>query len=173
MEVTVHARPRPLLTLALARLVLASAVLLTACAQPLRREGPAPRAQWNGRLALSIQSDPAQALSAGFELRGTSGEGELQLFSPLGTTLAVLTWSAGAATLRQGSQSQTSGSLDSLVAQATGTPLPLAALFDWLNNIPTEVSGWTVDRSLLSEGRLLVRRLDPAPAVELRLKLEP
>jgi outer membrane lipoprotein LolB len=127
---------------------------------------------WNGRFALTVQSEPAQSTAASFELSGSPSQGELQLFSPLGTTLAVLTWTPTKATLSQPSLEQTSGSLDDLVAQATGTEIPVRALFDWLNGIPTEVPGWRVDLTQLPEGRLQVRRLTPTPTVDLRLKVQ-
>ncbi|MEI8324124.1 MAG: lipoprotein insertase outer membrane protein LolB [Betaproteobacteria bacterium] len=147
-----------------------SAVLLLAgCAQP-QRQAPAP---WSGRLALSIQSEPAQSYTAGFELRGSASQGELQLFSPLGNTLAVLSWTPVTATLRQGAQEQSSDSLEALVLQATGVPIPLKALFDWVANVPTAVAGWRADLSRLGQGRLQLRRFEPAPEVELRLQLDP
>jgi outer membrane lipoprotein LolB len=123
-------------------------------------------------MALSVQSEPAQTLSAGFELNGNPGQGELLLFSPLGTTVAELSWTPEKAVLRQGNQTQNAGTLDQLVAQATGTAIPVRALFDWLKNRPTEVDGWQADLSQLAEGRLQLRRTAPLPVVELRLKLD-
>jgi outer membrane lipoprotein LolB len=156
-----------------AGLLLSGLLLLSGCAQPARHPGSAAdTAFWSGRLALSIQSEPAQALSAGFELRGAASQGELQLFSPLGGTLAVLAWNPDRATLRLGTQAQESGSVSSLVLKATGTEIPVQALFDWLNNIPTQVDGWQVDLSQLCNGRLQLRRSTPVPAVELRLKFD-
>ena len=61
----------------------------------------------------------------------------------------------------------------SLAQQATGTELPVAALFDWLRGTATAAPGWDADLSQLPEGRLLARRMaDSAPAVELRILLE-
>jgi outer membrane lipoprotein LolB len=112
-------------------------------------------------------------MTAGFALSGSPSRGELQLFSPLGNTLAVLTWTPTAASLRHEAQEQTSGSLDDLVTQATGTEIPVRALFDWLGGQPAEVAGWQADLSQLPEGRLQVRRVTPAPTVDLRIKLNP
>jgi outer membrane lipoprotein LolB len=112
-------------------------------------------------------------MTAGFELRGSPSHGELQLFSPLGNTLAILTWTPSTASLRHEAQEQTSGSLDDLVSQATGAEIPVRALFDWLSGMPAEVAGWQADLSQLPEGRLQVRRITPAPTVDLRLKLNP
>jgi outer membrane lipoprotein LolB len=149
------------------------ALLLGGCAQqPLRQSGSSGDGPWTGRMALSVQSEPAQTLSAGFELSGDPGQGELQLFSPIGTTVAILSWTPEKASLLQGDQTQSAGKLDELVAQATGTPIPVRALFDWLNNRPTVVDGWQADLSQLGEGRLQLRRTAPLPVVELRLKLD-
>jgi outer membrane lipoprotein LolB len=152
---------------------LLATILLAACAQPLRQHDASALAgsHWNGRFALTVQSEPAQSTSASFELSGSPSHGELRLVSPLGTTLAVLTWTPSKATLSQSSLEQTSDSLDELVAQATGTEIPVRALFDWLNGIPTEAPGWQVDLTQLPEGRLQVRRLTP-PTVDLRLKVQ-
>jgi outer membrane lipoprotein LolB len=160
-------RPAPL------RWVLLATILLAACAQPLRQHDASALAgsHWNGRFALTVQSEPAQSTSASFELSGSPSHGELRLVSPLGTTLAVLTWTPSKATLSQSSLEQTSDSLDELVAQATGTEIPVRALFDWLNGIPTEAPGWQVDLTQLPEGRLQVRRLT-SPTVDLRLKVQ-
>ena len=76
------------------------------------------------------------------------------------------------ANLQRGDQSQSAGTLDELVEQATGTALPVTALFDWLNNRPAEVVGWQADLSQLGQGRLQLRRTAPLPVVELRLKLD-
>jgi outer membrane lipoprotein LolB len=157
----------------LAPTIFAALMLLGGCAmQSVRQPATADAGPWTGRMALSIQSEPVQTLSAGFELSGNPGQGELQLFSPLGTTVAVLSWSPGKAILQRGDLAQSAGTLDELVAQATGTAIPVKALFDWLHNRPTEVNGWQADLSHLNEGRLQLRRASPLPAVELRLKLD-
>ncbi len=157
------------------RIVWASALLLAACAQPLRQPmaGAGAEGHWNGRLALTIQSEPVQSMSAGFELSGKPSQGELQLFSPLGNTLALLSWSPTTASLKHDAQEQTSDSLDDLVIKATGAELPLRALFDWLSGRPAQVAGWQADLSQLADGRLQVHRTAPAPTVDLRIKLTP
>ncbi|MBU3749521.1 MAG: outer membrane lipoprotein LolB, partial [Mycobacterium sp.] len=89
-------------------------------------------------------------------------QGSLHLYSPLGTTLAVLDWTASAAHLQQGHQQQRFDSLAALTEQATGAALPVSALFDWLQDSPTEVPGWQVDLSGLAQGTLSARRHHPA-----------
>ncbi len=157
------------------RLLWLTTLLLAGCAQPLRQPDSSvlEGSHWNGRLAMTIQSEPERSETAAFELRGSPSHGELQLYSPLGNTLAILTWTPTTARLRHDAQELTSGSPDDLVTQAIGTDIPVRALFDWLSGIPTEVAGWQVDLSQLPEGRLQVRRVAPTPIVELRIKLNP
>jgi outer membrane lipoprotein LolB len=71
---------------------LIASLLLGACAAP-QSPGAANEESWSGRLALRLDSTPPQSFSAGFDLRGSPQAGELQLNSPLGTTLASVRWS--------------------------------------------------------------------------------
>ncbi len=148
--------------------------LVAGCAQPPKSPPPEPgSAFWSGRLALQVEAEPPQYSSAAFELRGGPERGELSLFTPLGGTLAMLAWAPGSATLLDSSnQTSNFASLDALVTQATGTAVPVAALFDWLQGRPTAVPGWQPDLSQLSSGRIAARRTEPAPPVQLRVVLE-
>lgn len=134
------------------------------------------------------------SFSAAFELRGTPTEGQLQLRSPLGTTLAHLQWQPGLAVLRtEGAEGreQRHASLDALAqalsgllmgpadAGMAGSPapadaLPLASLFDWLGERRTAAraqdAAWELDDSRRAEGRLVARRRQPD--IELRLILD-
>jgi outer membrane lipoprotein LolB len=124
-------------------------------------------------MALNIASTPPQSISAGFELKSLQGSGELQLLSPLGTSLAKLEWSPGQSTLEQGSQRWQDSSLDRLLMRLTGAALPLNALIDWLQARPTPVDGWSADLSQLGSGKLWVQSTPSAmPQVTLRLILE-
>ncbi|HCY16899.1 MAG TPA: hypothetical protein DHV21_13135 [Curvibacter sp.] len=127
---------------------------------------------WRGRLALRVESEPPQSFFAGFELSGHAGQGELRLFSPLGTTLADLHWSPQSATLSNNGETRQFESLDALATQATGTAIPIAALFQWLAGVQTGADGWSADLSQLDDGRLTARRTQPEPSAELRLILE-
>ena len=80
-------------------------VLLAACATPTpsRSVAQAPSdKQWQGRLSVTVQSDPPRNMSAGFSLDGDARQGELNLFSPLGTTLATLQWNPATTQWLQG-----------------------------------------------------------------------
>lgn len=154
--------------------LLAGAVLLSGCATPPKPAAPADAQSgpWSGRLALQVEDNQSQSFAAGFELRGSARAGELTLFNPLGGTLAALTWAPGSATLRSNGQTRESGSVDALVAHATGSAIPVAALFDWLRGTNTPVAGWQADLSLLGQGRLRAQRLAPPPPADLRVVLD-
>jgi outer membrane lipoprotein LolB len=150
---------------------------LAGCALPPRQlqadaAAPAKAGHWSGRLALQVEDAQNQSFSAGFELLGTPGQGELLLFTPLGSTLARLLWTPGQASLQQGDDRKTSDSLPALVQELTGSDLPIAALFDWLQGRATAAAGWEVDLSRMGQGRLLARRHDPQPPAALRIVLD-
>lgn len=151
-----------------------TALLLAGCAQP----PPAPpgngqaQAYWRGRLALRVETLEPTSYFANFELSGQPRAGELLLSTPLGTTLAQLRWSPQSALLRSNGQTRAFDSLDALASEATGTAIPIAALFQWLQGQPAAASGWLADLSQLDEGRLVARRSQPEPAAELRLILD-
>ena len=148
-------------------------LLLAACAAPQPPAAtPTDMGPWSGRLGLSVQDRPGESFSAGFELKGNAQRGELELHSPLGGTLGLLQWEPGKATLRSSSRTTDFESLDALVAQVAGTPIPVAALFDWLRGIATAVPGWTPDLSQLGQGRISAVRTDPPPQASLRVLLE-
>jgi outer membrane lipoprotein LolB len=123
-------------------------------------------------MALQVDGQDTQSFAASFELQGNADAGQLSLFTPLGGTVAVLEWAPGRATLRSGQDVRNFGSLDTLVAQVTGTPIPVAALFDWLAGTASPVPGWTPDLRQREEGRITARRDTPLPAATLRIVFE-
>ena len=147
------------------------ALLAAGCAAPPRRASEAePR--WSGRLSVQVQGERGQSFSAGFDLRGSAQAGDLELRTPLGQTAAVLQWSPQGARLQAPGQAERrAASLDELILQVMGTPVPVAALFDWLAGTPTATQGWQADLSRRAQGRLHARRL-ASPAADLRLVLE-
>ena len=150
-------------------------VLLAACAtpKPSRSVAQAPSdKQWQGRLSVTVQSDPPRNMSAGFSLDGDARQGELNLFSPLGTTLATLQWNPATTQWLQGSQQRQYDSMAHLTEETTGAALPMDAMFDWLQGKATASPGWQADLSALNQGTLIARRLSPEPLVVLRIKLD-
>jgi len=151
--------------------LLLCAGVLAGCATP---RPPVPsEAFWSGRLALQVASEPPQQWFANFELQGSAARGEMLLLSPIGTTLAKLSWTPTAARLEQAGRSVQSESLSSLSERLTGTALPIAALFEWLAGRPAPVPGWQADLSGHAQGRLQAQRSQPAPAAVLRIVLDP
>jgi outer membrane lipoprotein LolB len=161
--------------------VVAAALLLGGCAAmaPTSSASPSPVASpaatpaaWSGRLGLQVEGQESQSFSASFDLKGRPEAGELTLTSPIGSTLALLQWSPGSATLRSGQGERSFGSLEELVAHATGTAIPVPALFDWLAGTPTPVPGWEPDLRQQAEGRITARRTAPQPNATLRVVLD-
>lgn len=143
---------------------------LAGCALPPRTNN-AETPFWSGRIALQVEGDTPQSFAALFELEGEESQGQLTLFSPLGTTLGQLRWDAGTATLQTGQQIQRSDSLDALVVQLTGAALPVKAIFHWLKGSQAEAAGWTSDLSAAHQGRITAQRVLPEPKATLRISL--
>jgi outer membrane lipoprotein LolB len=74
--------------------------------------------------------------------------------------------------LESGNQRTRFSSVDALLAQATGTAVPLHALFDWLAGKNTSLDGWTADLDQRSLGRINAKRVQPAPQTDLRIVLD-
>ena len=151
---------------------LACALVLAGCATPPPRTATSGEQSWSGRMALTVQGRVNDSFSAGFELHGAPQAGELSLFNPLGGTIAVLSWTPGKATLHANGGTREFPSVEALAQEATGAPLPLASLFDWLAGKATDVPGWAADLSQLAQGRLHAQRTEPPPPVDLRLVFE-
>jgi outer membrane lipoprotein LolB len=171
----------------IARALLAATVALfaTGCATtPAADEALGP---WtSGRLSLRVDAtptQPAQSLTAAFELRGSGRHGELRLLSPLGTQQAAARWSPGGAVLTTPEGSRVFPGLDELAREALGEPLPLAALPDWLRGRPWpdapavataggfEQLGWAIGLGRLADGFIEARRA-AVPPVQLRVQID-
>lgn len=149
-------------------------LLLAGCAAPGRppQVPDAVRDFWSGRLALRIDSQRPQSFAAGFELHGNAREGRLSLFNPLGGTVAQMAWAPGQASLHADGQERRFESLGALTSEVTGAELPITNLFQWLAGIPAAAEGWQAELVDLEQGRLVARRSQPAPAIELRLVID-
>jgi outer membrane lipoprotein LolB len=162
--------------------LLAATLLGAACADKTRATGTNGKENgfasgtlqtyWAGRISLQIQSEPTQAFYASFELKGSAESGELALISPLGNILGLMRWTPAGAVLEQGRSIQRFASTDELLAQATGTAVPVPALFDWLAGKDTSAPGWLVDLSQRGSGRITAKRTSPAPQADLRIILD-
>lgn len=127
---------------------------------------------WSGRMSLRVDSAPPQSFSAFFDLRGNPRTGQLQLTSPIGSTLGLARWSPGEATLQSGSDIRQFDSVESMIEAATGAAIPLDALFGWLDGRQQSVAGWRADLSQVQAGRLQAVRESPTPSADLRIVFE-
>ena len=128
--------------------------------------------EWQGRISVQVLGDAPTSMSASFLLRGDAKNGELDLYSPLGTTLGALQWTPQLVQLSDGGKHQHFNSLAELTEKATGAALPVEAIFGWLQGQQVNAAGWQADLSNVSQGLLSARRTEPAPEVTLRIKLE-
>lgn len=156
---------------------LTASLLLAGCAAPQAAESALasqPSNHWSGRLGLLVEQEveQQQSFSASFELQGSAERGQLEIFNPLGSQVARLSWTPGAAQLLQGSQITESTSLQELVRRSLGTDIPVPALFAWLQGQDQPVAGWSVDLSRHAEGRITAQRRQPKPEAQLRLVLD-
>jgi outer membrane lipoprotein LolB len=153
--------------------LLVALVGLVGCTSPPLAK-PLPASQethWQGKLALKVYSKPVQALAANFDLQGRPDKGELTLSSPLGTTLARMQWDGASATLSANGEQRHFDSLQELARQATGSDLPVASLFAWLQGRDELAPGWQVDLQDLPNGRIQARHIEAVQA-ELKIILE-
>ncbi len=155
-------------------LVLAGALVAGCAGPPRAATDAAPPGHWSGRLAVQVEGDDAAArsFSAGFVLTGSADRGALTLYTPLGSTLAELRWTAQHALLSSSDGQRESDSLQQLVRDVTGTDVPIVALFAWLGGNAVSAAGWQADLSRLEDGRLVATRHTPAPQATLRVVLE-
>jgi outer membrane lipoprotein LolB len=146
---------------------------LTGCAsQPTTRKLPLEEeTHWQGKLSLKVYTTPVQAIAANFDLQGRPDKGELTLASPLGTTLARMQWDTDLATLTANGEQQYFSSLQELVRKATGSDLPVASLFAWLQGREQATPGWQVDLTDLPNGRIQAHHIEAVEAV-LKIVLE-
>jgi outer membrane lipoprotein LolB len=148
--------------------------LIAACATNQRASDSkgTEKAGFTGRISLLVESSPPQSFSGGFDLQGSTAQGELTLFTPLGSTAAVLRWSPGRAELQNGSSTQAYPSVQAMMERTTGAAVPIEALFAWLSGEVANVPGWQADVSRHADGRISALRTDPAPPAQLRIVLD-
>jgi outer membrane lipoprotein LolB len=145
-----------------------------------QNNGAAKVLSYQGRLSIRIASDPPQSLYAGFSLNGDAQTGDLTLNSPLGNTVAQLSWTPQSAVLIANNETKEYPSTSALIENVTGTAIPLSALFDWLAGKNTAAEGWDIDLSAMkidssnidTVQRLVAKRTSPLPSAELRIALD-
>lgn len=153
-------------------LVLCAGIVLSGCSTPNRHPSTNAPLEWQGRISVQVLGHSPSSMSANFLLRGNTKNGELNLYSPLGTTIGVLTWTPQQVQLYDGNKQQYFNSLAELTEQTTGAALPIDAIFAWLQGHSNSTEGWQTDLSAASQGSVTARRIMPQPEVTLRIKLD-
>ncbi|MGL4666698.1 MAG: lipoprotein insertase outer membrane protein LolB [Saezia sp.] len=156
---------------------------LTACSAPSQLRATPASMYFSGRLSLVQDPDPfaldpqaqqGQTWTAHFELAGSPENGTLHLYTPVGTTVAKVTWQSGQAIVETSNDIQYFNSLEELTSRHFQQSIPVAALFDWLKGTPTKqnIEGWRVDLSKSERGIIKADRLDPTPQVHLKIVVD-
>ena len=167
---------------------LIAALLLSGCANLKHQDATVHEGdlRLSGRLSVQVSGDETRKGTGGtaaFELAGGPAAGQLELSTPLGSLVARANWSDRQVVLRTPDGERSFEDLDSLTREMLGEPIPVAALFDWLQgrawpqaaSVPVEGGfeqlGWRIDLSRFPDG-LLVATRSAAPTVTLRARIE-
>ncbi len=113
---------------------------LAGCAQLQRQPAPPDQpGHLTGRISVTVPGDVhgrGTGGAASFELFGDATAGRLELTSPLGSLVARASWQPGLALLQTPGEERRFDDLDALTRELLGEPVPVAALFDWLQARP-------------------------------------
>lgn len=145
------------------RLVVASVLALAACASlppPKGADTPLDTADaafdMSGRLSAKRGSE---GVAAHFRWEHRAGADEIELATPMGTTLARLTRDASGASITfPDGRIERSADADSLAARALGVPLPVENFAWWIRAVPHARSPWAAERD--AAGRVAVLHQD-------------
>lgn len=147
--------------------------MLSGCghfSSPVKNNPLSAPTHWEGRLQVRVLLANPELFSANFELQGSPQRGELIIYSPIGTTLAVASWSEREALLKQGSSEKHFASMEELTMQLTGSQLPLQLLMSWLDTDGQSIKGWDIRSENAPAGRrIYAQRNQPLPPLQLTL----
>jgi outer membrane biogenesis lipoprotein LolB len=108
--------------------------------------------QWDGRFAVNIRSNQTKNGGTGaFSLSYENLIDNLEIRSPLGTSIAKINVTPSKATLEQNGRITTSVDADQLVLQATQLPIPARGLSAWLSGFARPGSPGSVKRNDLGQ----------------------
>lgn len=113
----------------------AAALALAGCAGPARIGGDGAAFERTGRFAVNVTEagTPPEAVQGGFSWRDSGRALQLDLVTPLGSTLARVTVSPSGASLEHADGTiERAPDADALLARVVGASLPVSNLRDWL-----------------------------------------
>lgn len=126
------------------------AALLSACATAPTTAPPASSVaayrdsiELSGRLQANYQLDgKPESVSVKFVWTQTPGKVDVDLFSPIGQTVAKISVTPQSATLVQANRApQVATDIDTLTAQTLGWQLPVSGLRDWMQGYAQDGAG--------------------------------
>lgn len=148
------------------------ALALAGCAQLERQPTPvAQTGHLTGRISVTVAGDVHNRGTGGaasFELFGDPTAGRLELTSPLGSLVARASWQPGTALLQTPGEERRFDDLDSLTRELLGEPVPVAALFDWLQARPWAAAPFSRTASGFEQ---LGWRIEPRPPALVATRL--
>ncbi|MGB9992203.1 outer membrane lipoprotein LolB [Pseudoduganella rhizocola] len=130
-----------------------TAALLAGCAATGSSNGPvstAPVAAYSEALSLSgkmsatyTRDGTPGSVTVNFEWRQTASRTDIELSTPLGSTVAKIAVTPEEAVLSEGDNKppRRAASIDELSAQALGWPLPVSGLREWLQGHAIDAKG--------------------------------
>ncbi len=108
---------------------------------------------------------PQDSWSASFQLQGTPSAGQLDIFSPLGSQLALLHWSPDGGLAAPGQRRNRVRLLPALIERSLGTAVPIGKLFRLADKAtPCKPKAGSADLGQYTQGRISARRTRPAAA---------
>ena len=122
----------------------------------------------SGRMSLRIDGTPPQHFAAQYEIRGTPEAGEMELLSPWGSVLARARWTPHSVVLINGQQQREFASMEDMSQSLLGTSFSLPQLLLGARAQRPSLPGWEVEYD--TRQRLVMRRVSPLPALELRIQ---
>jgi outer membrane lipoprotein LolB len=97
----------------------------------------------SGRIAINYSKDGKnESLSGKFTWRQSAARTDVDLISPTGQTVAVISVTPTSATLKQsGKEPRSAADLDSLMRETLGWSLPVSGLSVWMQGYATDAAG--------------------------------
>jgi outer membrane biogenesis lipoprotein LolB len=104
--------------------------------------------KWDGRFSVKINDAKSQDGGSGaFTLNHEDFVDDLEIRSPIGTSIAKIQIKPGSASLEQNGKVINAIDADQLMAQTLGLPIPARGLTEWLSGFPRAGSQSTIKRN--------------------------